>query len=284
MRSIISYHTEKRQNWVGDGFPVRSLLSHDRAGPHASPFLLLDYAGPYEFKPNHGHPRGVGAHPHKGFETVTIVYQGEVEHRDSTGAGGLIGPGDVQWMTAGNGIMHQEYHSPKFSRSGGAFEMVQLWVNLPAKDKSAAAGYQNITSDMIPVVQGDGFSARIIAGHFDQTQGPTKTFTQINTWDVALQAGKTIALPIPEDHNSTLVLLHGTLELDGKTLEGPQSVVLAPGEGDVLVKAQTAAKLLVLSGAPIEEPIVQHGPFVMNTQAEIRAAISDFNQGRFGRL
>src|SRR5690606_1700931 len=154
-------------------------------------------------------PRGVGAHPHKGFETVTIVYQGEVEHRDSTGAGGVIGPGDVQWMTAGNGILHQEYHSSEFTRKGGAFEMVQLWVNLPAKDKSAKPGYQNITRDIIPTLNDGAAAIRVIAGEYRATVGPTRTFTPINVWDVTLGADGALSLPVPADHNTTLVVLRG---------------------------------------------------------------------------
>lgn len=284
MRKIVGNHIEKRAHWVGDGFLVRSLLSHETAGSFASPFLLLDYAGPHQFGPKQGAPRGVGAHPHKGFETVTIVYQGEVEHRDSTGAGGVIGPGDVQWMTAGNGILHQEYHSPAFTRQGGAFEMVQLWVNLPAKDKSAKPGYQNITHDIIPTVNDSGAAIRVIAGDYRGTVGPTRTFTPINVWDVTLGADGSLSLPVPADHNTTLVVLRGTLAVNGDTFTGPQTVLLAPGEGDIALSATEDSQFLVLSGQPIDEPIVQYGPFVMNTEAEIRAAIAEYNKGGFGRL
>lgn len=284
MRQIVSYQTEKRPHWVGDGFPVRSLLSHDRAGTAASPFLLLDYAGPHHFTPKQGAPRGVGAHPHKGFETVTIVYQGEVEHHDSTGAGGVIGPGDVQWMTAGRGILHQEYHSTAFTRQGGDFEMVQLWVNLPARDKSADPGYQNITHDQIPIVQDGRARIRVIAGNYRGTQGPTRTFTPINVWDANLPAGQTLSLPVPEDHNTTLVLLRGTLLLNDESLAGPQSVLLARGAGDIVVSASEDSVFLLLSGTPIHEPVVQYGPFVMNSETEIRAAIADYNKGSFGKL
>lgn len=284
MRRIVGQFSEQRQHWVGDGFPVRSLLSHERAGEAASPFLLLDYAGPHRFGPKQGAPRGVGSHPHKGFETVTIVYQGEVEHRDSTGAGGIIGVGDVQWMTAGNGILHQEYHSPAFTLTGGDFEMVQLWVNLPARDKGAAAGYQNITKDIIPAVREDGATLRVIAGDYRGTKGPTRTFTPINVWDTALKAGATLSLPVPEDHNTTLVLRHGAIEVNGRSFEGTQSILLEPGEGDILLDIREDSAVLVLSGAPIHEPVVQYGPFVMNSDAEIRAAINDFNSGKFGRL
>lgn len=284
MRNITATFSEKRHNWVGDGFPVRSLLSHERAGGAASPFLLLDYAAPYQFEPKSGNPRGVGAHPHKGFETVTIVYDGEVEHRDSTGAGGVIGPGDVQWMTAGRGIMHQEFHSEAFTRKGGTMEMVQLWVNLPRADKNAEAGYQNITSDIIPVVQEDGVTTRVIAGQYRQTKGPTRTFTPINLWDMDLKANQTLDLAIPTDHNSTILVLRGEIRIADKIFSASQSLVMAPGEENVTLETLSNAKILVLSGAPIDEPIVQYGPFVMNSQAEIREAIKEFNAGKFGRL
>lgn len=284
MRQIVGQFSEKRQHWVGDGFPVRNLLSHDRAGTHASPFLLLDYAGPHDFGRNTGKPRGVGAHPHKGFETVTIVYAGEVEHRDSTGAGGVIGPGDVQWMTAGRGIMHQEFHSEAFGARGGSFEMVQLWVNLPAADKSAEPGYQNITADSIPTITAEGLEARIIAGSFGAAEGPTRTFTPINVWDVTLKAGHGADLPIPADHNTTLVVLRGEITLGEENISAATSVLLAPGPEPIRITAATDSLVLVLSGAPINEPLVQYGPFVMNTQAEIRSAMTDYNSGRFGRI
>lgn len=284
MRDITGVFSEKRQHWVGDGFPVRSLLSHHAAGAAASPFLLLDHAGPYEFSPKLGQPRGVGAHPHKGFETVTIVYDGEVEHRDSTGAGGVIGPGDVQWMTAGDGIIHEEFHSPEFTRKGGAFEMVQLWVNLPAKDKSAPAGYQNITHDMIPVVENNGVSVRVIAGAYGEVDGPARTFTDINVWDVRVAKSQTMTLPVPASHNVSLVVLNGAVVLGEVAFTDGATLMLAPGEAGVEIGVTEGTKLVVLSGEPIDEPVFAYGPFVMNTEAEIRTAIADFNAGRFGRI
>lgn len=284
MRRITGKFNQAQQHWVGNGFPVRTLLSHDVAGAAVSPFLLLDYAGPHQFGPKIGKPRGVGAHPHKGFETVTIVYEGEVEHRDSTGAGGIIGPGDVQWMTAGNGIMHQEFHSQDFTRDGGEFEMVQLWVNLPAADKSARPAYQNITADIIPLAKADGFEARVIAGDFNGIKGPTRTFTPINMWDTKLAAGHDIRLPVPEDHNTTLVLLRGALTLGETRLQGTQSLLLAPGPEDIILHADEDSLLLVLTGQPIDEPVVMYGPFVMNTEDEIRNAVADFNSGRFEQI
>lgn len=284
MRNVKGIYSKKSAHWVGDGFPVRTLLSHEQAGLAASPFLMLDYAGPHQFGPKEGKPRGAGSHPHKGFETVTIVYDGEVEHRDSTGAGGVIGPGDVQWMTAGNGILHQEYHSPEFTRTGGTFEMVQLWVNLPAADKGATPGYQNITKDLIPTFTGEGFSARVIAGAYDQVSGPTKTFTPINVWDLQVKEGAEVTLPIPAAHNTTLVVLRGAIRLEALEVKAAESVVLEAGPAPIHFSADADSLVLVLSGTPIDEPVVAYGPFVMNSEDEIRAAITDFNSGRFGRI
>ena len=286
MRNILGVYSAPRPHWVGDGFPVRTMLSHHDQGAHISPFIMLDYAGPAEFEPT-TRRRGVGAHPHKGFETVTIVYSGEVEHRDSTGAGGVIGPGDVQWMTAANGIVHEEFHSPAFARKGGAFEMVQLWVNLPKKDKSAPAGYQNILNADIPdVALADGAGRlRVIAGNFGPARGPARTFTPINIWDVRLTAGKSVNLDVPEGHTLQVLVLSGTVEIDGATLaRSAQTVILGRTGGGVAIEANGDAKLLVLSGEPIDEPVVAHGPFVMNTEAEIHQAMSDFRAGKFGSI
>ena len=282
-RKILGRYGNDRGHWVGDGFPVRSLFSYNTLGQHVSPFLLLDYAGPHYFEPTDAR-RGVGEHPHRGFETVTIVYDGEVEHRDSAGNGGVIGPGDVQWMTAAGGIVHEEYHSPAFARTGGPFRMVQLWVNLPAKDKMAPGGYQGITSDEIPVVtlpEGAG-TARIIAGEMMGKKGPARTFTPINVWDMRLTRDADIDLDLPEGHTAMLVVLGGHVTVNGNMAAGEAEVVLLDREGGgVSIHADGEATLLVLTGEPIDEPIVGHGPFVMNSEAEIRQAIDDFNSGRF---
>ena len=282
-RKILGRYGNDRGHWVGDGFPVRSLFSYNTLGQHVSPFLLLDYAGPHYFEPTDAR-RGVGEHPHRGFETVTIVYDGEVEHRDSAGNGGVIGPGDVQWMTAAGGIVHEEYHSPAFARTGGPFRMVQLWVNLPAKDKMAPGGYQGITSDEIPVVtlpEGAG-TARIIAGEMMGKKGPARTFTPINVWDMRLTRDADIDLDLPEGHTAMLVVLGGHVTVNGSMAAGEAEVVLLDREGGgVSIHADGEATLLVLTGEPIDEPIVGHGPFVMNSEAEIRQAIDDFNSGRF---
>lgn len=286
MRKTLGVYSSPRPHWVGDGFPVRSLFSHDSHGEHVSPFLLLDFAGPADFAPAE-RPRGVGEHPHRGFETVTIVYQGELEHRDSTGSGGRIGPGDVQWMTAAAGVLHEEFHSRDFTRQGGTLEMVQLWVNLPAKDKNAPPAYQTLLDAEIPQVAlpGAAGSLRVIAGDYAGNKGPARTFTPIDVWDLRLQRDGAIDLPLPEGHTALLVVLRGTVMVNGADVAREGQFVLLDREGgNVPVEANGEATVLVLSGAPIDEPVVMHGPFVMNTAEEIRQAIVDFQSGRFGAL
>jgi redox-sensitive bicupin YhaK (pirin superfamily) len=268
------------------------MFSYQQDAPVFSPFLMLDYAAPNQFTPNPppAHRRGVGAHPHRGFETVTVVYAGEVEHRDSTGHGGVIGPGDVQWMTAGSGIVHEEFHSQAYSRTGGPFQMVQLWVNLPAKDKMTAPGYQAIADASIPAVPlsaGDtsAGSLRVIAGSYQGHTGPAHTFTPMNVWDVKVNATQVAALPQPEGWTTLLVVLAGVLQVNGDaTVRESQMAVLSREGSDVHIEASSDARLLLLAGQPIEEPIVGYGPFVMNTEHEIRQAITDFNGGKFGRM
>ena len=286
MKKVIHVSDAPRQHWVGDGFPVRSMFSYHSHGKQLSPFLLLDYAGPAEFDAA-DHPPGVGSHPHRRFETVTIVYKGEVEHRDSTGNGGVIGPGDVQWMTAGSGILHQEFHSEEFTRTGGALEMVQLWVNLPVKYKMAAPGYQAIVSNDIPVVAlpNDAGSLRVIAGNYDGHAGPAHTFSPMQVWDVSLKQGSASEFTLPEGWNSALIVLHGTVLVNGKSVAREAQMVLLDSAGSkVAIEANNDAVVLLLSGEPIDEEIVGHGPFVMNTQAEIIQAIDDFNSGRFAQI
>lgn len=286
MRDILGIYSAPRQHWVGDGFPVRTMLSHHDQGQHISPFIMLDYAGPARFTPT-SERRGVGQHPHKGFETVTIVYEGEVEHRDSTGAGGVIGPGDVQWMTAASGILHEEYHAPAFAKSGGNFEMVQLWVNLPAKDKSAKPGYQSLLDADIPVAtlpDGAG-TVRVIAGNFGDATGPARTFTPINIWDVRLARGKTATFDVPEEHTLSVLVLSGTVEINGREIvREAQTAIFGRDGGGITVETNGDAKLLVLTGEPIDEPVVAHGPFVMNTVGEIKQAMLDFQSGKFGAI
>jgi len=274
------------RHWVGDGFPVRTLFSYPNLGPVLSPFLLLDYAGPMEF-PSTPERLGVGEHPHRGFETVTIVYAGEVEHRDSSGGGGRIGPGDVQWMTAGSGLVHEEFHGRDFARRGGLFEMVQLWVNLPAKDKMAAPRYQGILNSQIPAVSlpnGQG-TVRVIAGEFAGAKGPAKTFTPIHLWDLRLTSDQRLDIAVPNGYTTALVVLKGTVRVNGAEAIEAAEVGLFDRAGEtVCIDSAKSATTLLLSGEPIDEPIVGSGPFVMNTPAEIRRAMADYQSGKLGRL
>ena len=287
MKKVLNVTSAPGRHWVGNGFPVHGMFGYSGPGvAERSPFLMLDYAAPYEFQPTRER-RGVGQHPHRGFETVTIVYDGEVEHRDSTGNGGIIGKGDVQWMTAGSGILHEEFHSTDYAGRGGPFEMVQLWVNLPKKDKMAAAGYQGITDAQIPAVAlaDDAGTLRVIAGDYDGNRGPARTFSPINVWDVRLAAGKAISLPQPEGWTTLVVVLAGTVQLNGETvLRAAQMATLSTVGTEVNIEASGDAKVLLLAGEPIDEPVVGYGPFVMNSEQEIHQAIADFNGGKFGQM
>jgi redox-sensitive bicupin YhaK (pirin superfamily) len=272
-------------HWVGDGFLVHPLFAELAFGNEISPFLMLDYAAPVEFPPS-DQPPGVGPHPHKGFETVTIVYDGEVEHRDSAGNSGTIGPGDVQWMTAGSGLLHEEFHSRAASKRGGVVSMAQLWVNLPKRDKSAAPRYQTIVDTTIPRVPlGEGAGElRVIAGRFGDAKGPADTFTPVDVWDIRLVAGATIDLPLTEGHNAILPVLQGSVEVDGRSVEAARAVLFDRAGDTIRITAKTDAQLLLLGGQPLDEPIAHYGPFVMNTQDEIRQAIDEFRRGRMGTL
>lgn len=282
MRHIIRHRPAPTGHWVGDGFPVKTLFSHFDGHNETSPFLMLDYAGPAEFGPSDT-PRGVDVHPHKGFETVTIVYQGEVEHGDSAGNGGIIGPGDVQWMTAGSGVLHKEFHSHAFTKTGGTLEMVQLWVNLPAEHKTVEPSYQAISATDIPVAPLDGGEVRVIAGSFDEIKGPARTFTPMNVWDLKLEAGANLDLAFEGDQLATIVLQSGQALVGGTTLAPFEHIVFG-GDGPLHMEAQSASRLLVLAGEKIDEPIAAHGPFVMNSKAEIIQAIEEFRSGKFGAL
>jgi quercetin 2,3-dioxygenase len=285
MKKVQTVLTNPRQHWVGDGFPVRTLFNYSDHAQALSPFLLLDFAGPASFSAT-DKQRGVGEHPHRGFETVTIVYDGAVAHRDSTGKGGTIGPGDVQWMTAGGGILHEEFHAPEFGRSGGAFRMIQLWVNLPRKDKMVVPGYQSITATDIPVVAlpANAGNVRVIAGEFGGARGPAHTFTPVNMWDLYLNDGGDASFEVPEGHTAAFVTVAGKATVNGTAAEEGQAVLLERDGTSVRVTAEKAAKILVLTGEPIDEPVVGYGPFVMNSEREIRQAMIDFNAGRFGRM
>jgi quercetin 2,3-dioxygenase len=274
------------RHWVGNGFPVRTLFAYPTLGSVLSPFLLLDYAGPMEFSPT-GERRGVGEHPHRGFETVTIVYEGEVEHRDSSGGGGRIGPGDVQWMTAASGLVHEEFHGRDFARRGGMFEMVQLWVNLPAKDKMTPPRYQGILNSQIPAValpSGQG-TVRVIAGEFAGAQGPAQTFTPMHVWDLRLASDQRTDLAVPDGYTTVLVVLKGHLRVNGSEVISAAEVGLFDRTGyNICIDSAQDATALLLSGEPIDDPIVGHGPFVMNSSQEIRQAIADYQSGKMGRL
>jgi hypothetical protein len=286
MKKVLGIHGNRNRHWVGDGFPVRTLFSYDSLGRYASPFLMLDYAGPAAFGPSEA-PRGVGQHPHRGFETVTVVYQGELEHQDSSGGGGLIGPGDVQWMTAGAGILHEEFHAREFARRGGTLEMVQLWVNLPARHKMAAPRYQTLRSSGIPLVElpGEAGTLRVIAGDYEGHRGPALTFTAMDIWDVQLKAGRVLEIQLPPGRNASVVVLRGSLTINGsQAVREAQLALLDRSGSTVRLEASADATVLMLSGEPIDEPIAGYGPFVMNTAQEIEQAIQDLRSGRFGRI
>lgn len=289
MKQIIGIYGNNRTHWVGDGFPVKSLFFYAELSERISPFLLLDHAGPTTFTATDKR-RGVGLHPHRGFETVTIVYDGEVAHADSAGNQGVIGAGDVQWMTAARGILHEEYHSDTFAREGGAFHMVQLWVNLPAKDKMSAPRYQGIVNSDIPRINlaNDSGVLRVIAGSYqaqqgELVQGAAKTYSPINVWDVQLNASKAVYLQSPASHTTLLVVLQGEVTVNDEQVFGVDKVVLfAKNDEQIKLVASDDAKVLLLTGEPLNEAIVGQGPFVMNTQAEIRQAFTDYREGRLG--
>jgi quercetin 2,3-dioxygenase len=291
MKRLLGIQGNDQGHWVGNGFPVRTLFFYQQLGKEMSPFLMLDLAGPAEFPPTNER-KGVGTHPHRGFETVTIVYEGEVSHKDSTGQGGTIGPGDVQWMTAGAGILHQEFHSDAFAKQGGVLQMVQLWVNLPAKHKMTAPGYQPILSQSIPEIElsNSSGSIRVIAGQYEGRVGPAKTFTPMNVFDIRLKKGEELVLPAPDGWNTSVVVLRGALEsgansADRGVIAKDAKMLMFSQEGaGIKVKALEDTVALLLSGEPIAEPIVGHGPFVMNTREEIEQAIDDFNRGAFGSI
>jgi redox-sensitive bicupin YhaK (pirin superfamily) len=286
MKKILGIYGSPKRHWIGDGFAVRSLFTYSILGRHISPFLMLDYAEPTDF-PTSRHKRGTGQHPQRGFETVTIVYQGELEHQDSTGAGGKIGPGDVQWMTAAGGTLHEKYHSADFSSTGGTLELVQLGVNLPAKEKMSGARNQTILNRNIVQVglPDDAGQLRVIAGEYAGRKGQAETFTPMDVWDIRLNAGKSISLQSRAGFTCAVVLLTGAVGLNGSTtLRCAQVALLDPAGDKLVLEAGSDSKLILLRGEPIDEPIVGQGPFVMNNEAEIVQAITDFNNGHFGEI
>lgn len=286
MKQLLLKHRSDKPHWVGDGFPVRSIFTYNDLAKHISPFLLMDYAGPTDFTPT-DHRRGVGEHPHRGFETVTIVYSGEVEHRDSAGGGGQIGPGDVQWMTAASGLVHEEKHGAEFAKNGGRFEMIQLWVNLPAKDKMTKPRYQGLLKESIPRVslKNDSGILRVIAGDYLGHKGPAKTFTAINLWDIKLNTQKEIRFNMPAGQTCLVFVLDGDVVVNGnESLTSAELGVLDPKEIEFTLLANKDSKILLLGGEPLNEPIVGYGPFVMNTPKEIQQAFADFESGKIGHI
>jgi len=275
-----------RPHMVGDGFRVFNYIPG--AGipqERISPFLLLDFNPEYDFGPSN-HVRGVGVHPHKGFETVTIAYKGTVAHHDSTGSHGVINSGDVQWMTAGNGILHKEYHEEAFSKKGGPFEMVQLWVNLPKKDKSVAPHYQELTAagmGKLELPDGAGV-VNVIAGNFNGIAGPAQTYSAVNLFDIKLSEGGTVSTSVSATHNTALLVVNGSVEVNGERVTEHNFVLFANEGEEIHLKANQNSVILLMSGEPLNEPIVSYGPFVMNTDEEISQAIVDFNMGKFGEL
>jgi len=278
MKNVLRIHRQPEGHWVGDGFPVHTVLDYQRH-PELSPFLLLDHAGPADFAPAEK-PRGVGWHPHRGFETVTLVLEGEVDHEDTAGNGGRIGQGEVQWMTAGAGLLHKEMHSPEFTRRGGKFHALQLWVNLPAKTKMTSPRYQTLTASSIPVVDG----VRVLAGEYRGAKGPAQTFTTVNLFDARLRAGQKLSLDLRDGFSAGLYVVSGRIEVNGQAANETELVVLDREGNDVELKATTDAIVFVMNGAPIDEPVVGYGPFVMNTTREIQQAYADFHAGRLGTI
>lgn len=285
LKSVLSVRKAPPRHWVGDGFHVHSMFTYDSA--ELSPFLLLDYAPPTTFAPSKGKPRGVGEHPHRGFETVSIALQGEIEHRDSTGSHGKLGPGDVQWMTAASGIVHEEKHGREFTRKGGVMHFVQLWVNLPARFKMSSPRYQDILARQIPNVElpGGAGTVRVIAGDYRGTKGAASTFTPVDLWDLRLESGRGVELSLPEGHVAAVLVARGAVRLNGSPqVNETELAVLERGGERFSIEATEDAIALVLSGEPIDEPIAAYGPFVMNTEEEIRQAMQDYQSGKMGHL
>ncbi len=286
MKKLDFIQRNNEGHWVGDGFPVRSIFSYNDIPDEMSPFLLLDYAGPANF-PATTHRRGVGEHPHRGFETVTIVYEGEVEHRDSSGGGGKIGKGDVQWMTAAAGLVHEEFHGTEYAKKGGPFEMIQLWVNLPKKDKMSAPGYQGITNEQIPDIslENEAGRVRVIAGEYQGKKGPTHTFSPMNVWDVRLTKGHKTEFTVPDGWTMALFVLKGKIRLAaGEEVGEAELAVLERAGTGFSIEALEDTSILFLNGQPLNEPIVGYGPFVMTSDEEIQQAFLDFKSGKMGRL
>ncbi|MFB9274814.1 pirin family protein [Cohnella cellulosilytica] len=286
-RSIQGTYRGAPFHMVGDGFRVSNYFpSGQDFGAKFSPFLLMDYNAPYEFPPSDS-VKGVGAHPHRGFETVTIAYEGHIEHHDNHGSHGVIGPGDVQWMTAGSGLLHKEYHEKEFSKRGGLFQMIQLWVNLPREHKMHPPKYQELTKDKMGYVDlpDGGGIVRVIAGEYEGTAGPASTFTPIHLFDIALKQGGQAGFELPSSFNTGALVLRGTVKINEDTTAAEGDFVLFRNEsGGISVEGLSDDALIIfLSGEPIDEPIFMHGPFVMNSREELVQAFKDFQSGKMGR-
>jgi hypothetical protein len=285
-KELVGVYQAGPRHMVGDGFPVRNIIPGAGADEQFSPFLLLDYMGPAHFPPT-DRQLGVGEHPHRGFETVTIMYQGRVAHRDSTGSGGVIGPGDVQWMTAASGIVHEELHEKEFAKRGGTVEGIQLWVNLPKSSKMSKPRYQTLVQSEIPTVElgGGAGQLRVIAGEFRGVSGPAKTFSPVHLYDLRLKAGHQAELMLPAGFNTSVFTLHGQIVINGSQAAREAELALFGHIGErVMLEAKEDAIILVLSGEPIREPIARYGPFVMNTQDELVQAANDYQAGKMGHL
>jgi redox-sensitive bicupin YhaK (pirin superfamily) len=286
VKTVAQVHRQETAHMVGDGFPVRNLIPGDDVGEQLSPFLLLDYAGPAYFPPTDT-PRGVGEHPHRGFETVTIVYDGVVAHRDSAGNAGVIGPGDVQWMTAASGIVHEEMHEKEWAKKGGTLHAIQLWVNLPKAHKMSAPGYQTLLREDIPTVELDGGAGRlrVIAGEFGGAKGPAKTFTPVHLYDVRLKAGHRAEIAAPAGFNAAVFVLQGEVSVNGSGPVKEAELARLDTAGErIVIEAKSDAILLVLGGEAIQEPVARYGPFVMNTEDELAQAVDDYRMGKMGHL
>jgi redox-sensitive bicupin YhaK (pirin superfamily) len=284
LRSVEGVHRSTVFHWVGNGFYVSTYFpSAKLPAERVSPFVLMDYGPPKEFSPLSRGKRGVGWHPHRGFETVTLAWEGAVAHRDNAGHSGVIGPGDAQWMTAGAGIFHEEYHAEEETRRGGRLHMMQLWVNLPREHKKALPAYQPLRAAQFPnVALPGGGNVRVIAGDFQGAHGPARTFTPITMLDITLRPGETVPVDLPESYNAIAVVAEGRVTSD-ESSAGAGELLLFANDGERLIlTADEDAHVILLSGEPIDEPIVQYGPFVMNTVEEIRQAVYDVEAGRFG--
>jgi quercetin 2,3-dioxygenase len=285
VRSVEGIHRSTAFHWVGDGFHVSTYFpSAKLESERVSPFVLMDFGPPKEFAPLARGKRGVGWHPHRGFETVTLAWEGSVAHRDNAGHQGIIGPGDVQWMTAGSGIFHEEYHEEEFTRRGGRMHMMQLWVNLPKKSKTAPPGYQPITAAQIPVVERAGAQVRVIAGEYEGTKGPAHTFSPVTMLDVKLSAGTRLPVTLPAHYNALAVVAKGRARAGASTANAGELLLFNNDGKRLELTAEEDSHVILLAGEPINEPIVQYGPFVMNTVAEIEQAMLDVNRGKFGRI